>query len=274
LLPAALESVRAQTFRDYEIIVVSNGETDEISELSGLAASQVNARYIRVVDGNISSARNIGVIHSAGELIAFLDDDDMWHPEKLERQIAKFISNPGCDMMSCDYMEYWGPSNKHLSQPRFIDGHSQVYDSNHRIWWAIPSCVMIKRKAFNSVGGFDPKMKVAEDIELWRRISWNHKIHQMTEILVTQRRTHKSMTSNVKNMNWYTAKFIIKMHRDTPEQFRETMPSIASAVPFLAVFLIPDPIVWILRKIRPRTRVQNFLKWIERRKSKRIIVLD
>jgi glycosyltransferase involved in cell wall biosynthesis len=269
LLVDALDSVRAQTFRDYEIIVVSNGETDEMSELSGLAASRARARYIRVIDGNLSSARNIGVTHSVGELIAFLDDDDIWHREKLEKQISRFKSRPECGMVSCDYMEDLGSSNKHLSQPRFMDEHSQVHDSNHRIWWAIPSCVMIKRKAFTSVGGFDPEMKAVEDIELWRRVSWDHKIHQMTETLVIKRSSHKNMTSNVKNMHWYTAKFIIKMHRDTPKQFRETIPSIADTVPLLAVFLMPDPIIRILRKIRPRTRIKNFLKWMENVKVKR-----
>jgi glycosyltransferase involved in cell wall biosynthesis len=273
LLPDALDSVRDQTFRDYEIIVVSNGETDEKSELSNLAASRVNARYIRVIDGNISSARNAGVVHSAGEFIAFLDDDDTWYPKKLEKQIDIFNLDPECGMVSCDYIEDWG-SKKHLSQPRFMDGHSQVHDSNHRIWWAIPSCVMIKRKAFYSAGGFDSKMKVAEDIELWRRVLWDHKIHQMTETLVIQRRTHKSMTSNIRNMHFYTAKFIIKMYRDTPEQFRETMPPITSAVPFIVVFLIPEPIFWILRNIKPRTRIKNFITWMEKRKSKRIMTLD
>jgi len=88
MLAEALASVRAQTFTDYEIIVVSNGESGETQARSHAAAARHGARYFSLPIGNLSIARNFGIGEAKGAWIAFLDDDDIWLPAKLERQIA------------------------------------------------------------------------------------------------------------------------------------------------------------------------------------------
>src|SRR5258708_39467781 len=83
MLAEALASVRAQNFTDYEIIVVSNGENDEMCRQSREAAA--GCIYLELDHGNVSAARNAGIAQANGEWIAFLDDDDLWLPHKLER---------------------------------------------------------------------------------------------------------------------------------------------------------------------------------------------
>src|SRR5215468_4951735 len=104
MLADALASVRAQTFADYEIIVISNGEDTATRRDSRRAAAWNGARYFEFDEGNLSKARNHGIELAAGEWIAFLDDDDMWLPSKLEREVAE-ARRTGADMVSCDYVE-------------------------------------------------------------------------------------------------------------------------------------------------------------------------
>src|SRR6266852_5744847 len=103
LLAEAIASVRAQTFTDYEIIVVSNGESADMRHASGMAAA--GCQYFELPRGNASAARNFGIAHATGEWIALLDDDDLWLPEKLERQLEEAKSS-GADMVTCDYIEF------------------------------------------------------------------------------------------------------------------------------------------------------------------------
>ena len=87
MLVEALASVRAQTFTDYEIIVVSNGESAEMRRTSREVAA--GCVHLEFDCGNVSFARNAGIKRASGDWIAFLDDDDIWLANKLERQIAE-----------------------------------------------------------------------------------------------------------------------------------------------------------------------------------------
>src|SRR5215831_10648251 len=104
MLAEAIASVRAQTFTDYEIIVVSNGESNDLRRASRTAAA--GCLYLELDKGNVSSARNAGIKHARGEWVAFLDDDDLWLPNKLERQIAE-ASRTGADLITCDYIDFY-----------------------------------------------------------------------------------------------------------------------------------------------------------------------
>jgi glycosyltransferase involved in cell wall biosynthesis len=88
MLAEALASVRAQTFEDYEIIVISNGESANARSASRAVAATCGARHFELDIGNASIARNCGIEHAKGEWIALLDDEDLWLPRKLEWQLA------------------------------------------------------------------------------------------------------------------------------------------------------------------------------------------
>src|SRR5258706_3413956 len=123
MLAETLASVRAQTFTDYEIIVVSNGESDDIRQASRESATAYDARYFALPDGNASVARNFGIEHAKGEWIALLDDDDLWLPNKLERQIAE-ADRTGADMGTCDFVEFYQDGREIIRRHRCPEGWS------------------------------------------------------------------------------------------------------------------------------------------------------
>jgi hypothetical protein len=87
-----------------------------------------------------------------------------------------------------------------------------------------PSCVIVRSAILRAVGGFDPEQRLGEDGELWRRISWRHRIHQMEEPLVRYRRGHGSMTQGGRSIR-YDLRVLLKMLRDTPADLRWAIPS-------------------------------------------------
>src|SRR5215831_9468158 len=91
-LPEALDSLLGQTYRDFELIVVDDGSTDDTLEV--LKPYRHLIRYVRKENGGPASARNLGIRHASGELIAFQDADDIWLPDKLQLQVDYLREHP------------------------------------------------------------------------------------------------------------------------------------------------------------------------------------
>src|SRR5882672_3883889 len=183
LLKKALESVKAQTFTDYEIIVVSSNEKHECLLSSLELAVEFEAEFL-TCNNNISTTRNYGIQHAKGTWIAFLDDDDQWLPKKLEFQIA---CSSNADLISCEY-----------SEVNLKGEIIKVCKPQPNRWWAPPSCVLIKKSVLKSVNGFCPWMRYNEDNDLWRRVRWRSIVYQVPLPLVLHQRDpqHISMVKN------------------------------------------------------------------------------
>jgi glycosyltransferase involved in cell wall biosynthesis len=258
-LSEALASVRAQTFTDYEIIVVSNGESSEMAERSLAVAAQFGARWFMLPEGNPSLARNFAAGQAEGEWLAFLDDDDIWLPHKLERQLAA-AGEESADMVSCDYIAFFLNGRQNTWQPRLPDGWTYTKGLSHYIWWAQPSSVLVRKTAFDRAGGFDPHQLYAEDRDLWRRVSWRHTLCQVEEALMRYRCGHASLMLNRRAVCRYDLRHFIKMRFDTPQEFRSTLPNAAIFVlPRLAELVIPK----LLRQPFHPERLQRKWKMIK-----------
>jgi glycosyltransferase involved in cell wall biosynthesis len=255
--------VRAQTFTDYEIIVVSNGESDAMRERSHAVAAVHDCRYFALPKGNVSVARNFAIASAKGEWIAFVDDDDLWIPTKLERQLAK-AERTGADMIACDYAEFYPDGREIIQQPRLIEGWSYTKALSRGYWWAAPSTVTVRKCVFADIGAFDARQRYIEDDDMWRRISWRHTIHQMDEILVRYRIGHLSATHPrfARIRYFYNLRHFIKMHLDTPRHLRPVLPSLMTYHPlrlsWLAGAFAWGPHPWL----RPRTRWNAFRRWL------------
>jgi len=238
MLAEALASVRAQTFTDYEVIVISNGESANARRASREAAA--GCVFLELNEGNLPAARNHGIAHANGEWIAFLDDDDLWLPTKLERQIAE-AKRTGADMVACDSIQFYLDGREIVHQPRVPDGWSYVKAICHHRWGVPPSTVMVRKAVLDEVSGFDPEQRVGEDGDLHRRISWRHTIHQMDEVLTRYRIGHTSLSQNRREANRYELRYYVKMLRDTPPDLRWAVPSAASLMRR-----------WLLRVVLPK----------------------
>jgi glycosyltransferase involved in cell wall biosynthesis len=157
-LDLAIESAAAQTIPPAEIIVVDDGSTDDTAAVASRHSPLV--RLIRQANAGAGAARNTGVRASSGEWIAFLDADDTWLPEKLERQLTMTV-DPAVGVIHAR-----GPLARYPAPP---------YVTFENLWehnLIMCSSVVVRRTAFEGVGGFDESLKTGcEDHNLWLRLA-------------------------------------------------------------------------------------------------------
>jgi len=225
LLAEAIASVRGQTFSDYEIIVISNGESLDTRAQSKAVATLYDARWYALSAGNAGAARNFGVEQTKSEWIAFLDDDDIWLPQKLEHQIVA-ARRSGADLIACDIVNFFPDGSEVEIKMRLPPDVMYVEALCRQKWWGpTPSAVLLRRSVFDGLGGFDPKLITHEDSDLWRRVSWRHTIFQMDEILLHYRSGHPSLSSNKQQYRRDQLYHYRKIWQDTPPDLRWALPN-------------------------------------------------
>jgi len=161
----ALESVRAQTFRDYEVIVVDDGSTDGTDE--AIAAMGAGIRYLRQENQGSSAARNAGIALANGDLVAFLDSDDRWLPRHLELTTAVFARHPEAVLCSTSPRFEIG-GRQPPADATLVDALPALLVENvvgH------PSSITVRREALAATGGFDPRFRMMEGWEHWLRLA-------------------------------------------------------------------------------------------------------
>lgn len=189
----AVRSACAQEGVPCEIIVVDDGSTDG----SAAALQHEFGTRIRVLctaNHGVAAARNRGVAASTGELVAFLDSDDLWLPEKLAAQEAFFAAHP--DAQICQTDEIWvrnGVRVNPCAQHRKPSG--DIFEPSLRLCLVSPSAVMLRRSLFERVGGFDTSLPACEDYDLWLRILRNTPVWLIDRPLVIKRGGHADQLS-------------------------------------------------------------------------------
>ncbi len=182
LLNTALRSVFEQTYSDFEVVVVDDG-SDDREELEAVLATWGDAVHcVRQANGGPAKARNTAIAHATGELIAFLDADDEWLPEKLQRQVAYFEQYPQTGLLHTGVV---GQANreKTAAPPR-----RAFCDLFHTAFFINTLTVMIPRHVLERTGGFDERREVhIEDWDLWLRIAAEHPLGYLPEPLAFHR---------------------------------------------------------------------------------------
>ena len=175
----AIDSVMAQTYQDFEIIVLDDGSTDNTRELLGRYNDRV--KYFYQENRGIASARNEAIKRSSGDYIAFLDSDDYWIREKLEKQIQVFNQHQEYGMVAscCSSIRLDG-SFREKNRP----GKSGwVLEDLFRKNFIRTSSAMIKRECLDQVGLFDESFRECEEYDLWLRIAARYPIGFINESL-------------------------------------------------------------------------------------------
>jgi glycosyltransferase involved in cell wall biosynthesis len=178
LLQETLESVRRQTFRDFEIIVVDDGSTDGTGEWL-----KTRNDLIVVVQGNsgIASSRNRGAAEAQGCWLAFLDHDDLWSPEKLEVQVDYVNRQPDVGMAVVRH-ERLGTKHGSTGKSLWICGDLFLKEFSES--FIHTSSVMIRTDVFNEMKGFDPVYRFADEFDLWLKIARKYPVAYLDSTLV------------------------------------------------------------------------------------------
>lgn len=185
LLIRAIKSVQSQTFKELEIIVISDGSTDgtdEVVEKIKNDDSRVCFISLPLAHG-ANAARNVGIQYAHGEWIAFLDDDDEWLPEKIEKQVAIIEANSAVGLcytgVRCIYEDY---GIDYLSIPSYQGELKKAILLGNCI--GTTSTVMVKKDLFKECGLFDETLCALQDYDLWIRICQITEIGVVTEPLL------------------------------------------------------------------------------------------
>jgi glycosyltransferase involved in cell wall biosynthesis len=191
LLILSLESIRRQSYRPVEIVVVDDGSMDDTLSVVRKWAKQYSdpkafvIRWANQTNQGANAARNRGVEEAHGEFIAFLDSDDQWLPQKLEKQISIFQSNTDiggvyCGMRNVDLIT--GEKEK-LSPRAYPEGDLLRQLLIHDVTEAT-SAWIVRKECFENVGKFDISLPARQDWDMWIRLSEKYRIGCVSEILV------------------------------------------------------------------------------------------
>ncbi|MEW6126824.1 MAG: glycosyltransferase [Acidobacteriota bacterium] len=198
-LSEAITSVLNQTYRPVEIIVIDDGSTDNTETVAATFKEAI--RYSKKANGGPSAARNVGIRHSSGEFIAFLDADDLWLPDKLELQIAHFNEHPeyGVVFTGSQRFNESGVLDSNIRAGRDIPT-GMIFDKillEHFI--AMPS-VMVRRRCLDEVGLFDEGLIGNEDFNFYLRLAKKYPFGFVNKILVHIRCHDKNLSDNLEQM--------------------------------------------------------------------------
>jgi len=168
-LARAVDSVLAQTCKDFEIIIVDDGSTDDTQVVLARLAKKARIICLRQENAGPAQARNSGIKSATGENIAFLDCDDIWVPEKLEAQLAILRGNSQPVLVHSNY-EVIDPSCRVIQHAQAGQSRDALHIAFTGAQAPLLSAVLIPRALLERVGGFDPNLCVSEDSDLILRL--------------------------------------------------------------------------------------------------------
>ena len=195
----AIMSAATQTYKPETIIVIDDGSTDntEVVVKETIHSCPVQIRYIKQENKGPNAARNAGLALSSADYVAFLDSDDVWLPEKLEKQISVFKAYKN-DMLGAVYCEARVINNKGEITNEYLEPIDQSIRGNiyHKLFYknyimGSASGVLIKKSCFDVVGKFDEELRGFEDWDMWLRLAEKYEFDFVPETL-TMLRHHRS----------------------------------------------------------------------------------
>lgn len=189
----AVHSVLDQNFKNYEVIIVDDGSSDDTYE--ALTNYMPLIRYIRhPVNRGVSAARNSGIKNSAAPWIAFLDSDDYWIENKLQVQMEFIEQNPG--IVACQTEEIWIRNGRRVNpKKKHRKPSGDIFTLSLKLCLVSPSSIILKRTLFDEVGFFDETLPAAEDYDLWLRVACRYPIYLIKRRLVVKEGGHEDQLS-------------------------------------------------------------------------------
>ncbi len=213
-LPAALESVAAQSFEDWQIVLVDDGSTDNTAEVIARFIERFGSklRYIRQDNRGLPAARNTAIRASTSEFLALLDADDAWLPCRLAESVRVLRERPmaGLAYGLITYIDAEGnpgstfAGNRGLAEGRIA---SRIY--MRKVDLPCPT-ITFRRRCTEEVGLFDESMRATEDRDLWLRIAQRYEVAFIPRVLAYYRLSANSMSTDAQRMIAAQMRFIRK----------------------------------------------------------------
>lgn len=218
-LPIALDSVIAQTFEDWRILLIDDGSTDDTASVIApyLAQLGTKIKYIRQENGGVSAARNNGLRNSSAEFIALLDADDIWLPCRLKESLRCFEGRPqvGLAYGLISRIDAQGAViDTFAGNPEHAEGCIAPYIYMRQV--QMPTSSMTFRKAcVDKVGEFDESLRATEDRDLWLRMAFHYEVGFVPTVISLYRTSGESLTTDTNGMLRAQLRFIEK-HYGSP----------------------------------------------------------
>ncbi|MDX3772873.1 glycosyltransferase [Chromatiaceae bacterium AAb-1] len=217
-LARTLDSVLQQQYRPFEVIVVDDGSADHPEHIVEHYQQQCPdlIRLLSKSNGGVSSARNTGILAARGDWIAFLDGDDIWLPQKLALQVKAIQDFPQAMLIYTEFA-FWRPSatGDYPDTAQYIkDYTSTFYRPEHSGWmyhqqlltnWVLTSTALVRYSALQKSGLFDEELPVAEDWDLFLRLSRLGLFCKIGYVLTLYRQSATSLTTAVKSRDYASA---------------------------------------------------------------------
>lgn len=203
------ETVKAclnQTYRDFEIVVVNDGSKDTTA--AELAQFGDAIRVITIPNGGVSNARNVGVRASCGEYVAFLDADDIWYPDKLDRHLEAMQRFPDVGFSCSNYKVRYKGADTSIHFDQFANDAQMVFDKpmdGDTVFQVLIRCnfvgtcsnVIARRALLEEVGLFDTSLRQAEDYDLWLRCALRSRFLLVSKPLLVKVTHDSNLTNNL-----------------------------------------------------------------------------
>ncbi len=214
LLIESINSIKQQTYKVNEIIIVDDGSTDNTQEI---LKNIKDIRIIKTKNLGVSHARNIGIKNAKNKWIAFLDSDDLWLENKIENQVIFHEHNP--DILFSHTGENWLRNGKTIKYPSSLTKPSgECFLQNISTCKIAVSSIILHKSIFMDIGFFDENLKVCEDYDLWLRISHKYNIGLIEEEQIVKNAGHTQLSSSIFAIDRYhiysLQKFLDSKYKD------------------------------------------------------------
>ncbi|MEM5782486.1 MAG: glycosyltransferase [Candidatus Aenigmatarchaeota archaeon] len=215
LISRAVRSVLNQTYKNFELIIIDDGSIDNTQEvIIRFQKNEPRIKYFYQENKGWPSALNKGLSIATGQYIAFLDSDDEWFDNKLEKQIEVFNKFPNVGLVSCWAYKICDEKNK------------KIYKTYNRILnkkkWCLfwkkggiisLSTVIVKMKAINTIGKFDENLKSCADLDFYMRLIKNYDFYFVPEPLINYYETQESLSRKEFWVKWVDElEYILRKH--------------------------------------------------------------
>ncbi|MBK1682248.1 glycosyltransferase family 2 protein [Rhodoferax fermentans] len=198
----AVDSVLNQDYANLELLVIDDGSTDGTADHPALQDPRI--RVLRQHNAGPGSARNLGLTHAKGELIAFIDADDLWLPGKLSLQVAYLRDHPDISIVFGGFQRWSASPDKRFEVPPCPRIESTSQALAHPSGWLYTDLLldsvvhiitaMVRRSVFDTVGVFDTRLPTGEDYDFWLRASRQFKMDQLAQTVAFYRIHDSSLT--------------------------------------------------------------------------------